>query len=92
MFAIPNGGYRNAREAAKLKREGVLAGVSDLILAIPNKQFDALFIEMKVGSNNQTLNQKSFQKDIESDSNYKYVVLRTLEDFIDYVTAYIKDK
>ena len=35
LVAIPNGGYRNAREAARLKRMGVRAGVSDYFLAVP---------------------------------------------------------
>ena len=31
-FHVPNGGRRSMREAAEFKRQGVLAGVSDLIL------------------------------------------------------------
>ena len=31
-FHVPNGGKRSAREAARLKRQGVLAGVSDILL------------------------------------------------------------
>jgi len=32
IFHIPNGGKRNAREAARFKRMGVKAGVPDLFL------------------------------------------------------------
>jgi hypothetical protein len=32
LFAVPNGGHRSKTEAARLKAEGVVAGVSDLIL------------------------------------------------------------
>lgn len=35
VFAIPNGGSRNKAEAAKLKAEGVSAGVPDLFIPIP---------------------------------------------------------
>lgn len=35
LLAIPNGGYRNKREAAKLKKEGVKKGISDLFFAYP---------------------------------------------------------
>lgn len=34
-FAVPNGGSRDKREAAKLRWQGVLPGVPDLILAFP---------------------------------------------------------
>lgn len=57
MFAIPNGGKRNPREAARLKREGVRAGVPDIFLAYPgnwgNRNGDCdngLFIEMKTAA------------------------------------------
>ncbi len=35
LFAIPNGGRRNVREAARFRRQGVKAGVSDLFLPVP---------------------------------------------------------
>lgn len=47
LFAVPNGGNRNSKEAAKLKREGVKAGVSDLVLAIPLNGRHGLFMELK---------------------------------------------
>lgn len=47
LFAIPNGGARNAVTGALLKREGVRKGVPDLFLAIPTGKAHGLFIEMK---------------------------------------------
>lgn len=47
LFAIPNGGQRNVIVAAKLKAEGVRAGVPDLFLACVSSCFNGLFIEMK---------------------------------------------
>jgi dienelactone hydrolase len=44
IFAIPNGGVRDAITAKRLKDEGVLAGVPDLFVANGNP---GLFIEMK---------------------------------------------
>lgn len=47
MHAIPNGGNRNAREAARLKRQGVKKGVSDIFLPLPLHGYCGLYIEMK---------------------------------------------
>lgn len=47
LFAIPNGGTRNIKEAQQLKNQGVVSGVPDLFLAIPKGIYHGLFIEMK---------------------------------------------
>lgn len=47
VYAIPNGGYRDAREASNLKRTGVLAGIPDLCIPEPRKPFHGLYIELK---------------------------------------------
>ena len=47
MFAIPNGGYRRPREAARMKLAGVKSGVPDILLPVPRGEFHGLFIELK---------------------------------------------
>lgn len=47
VFAIPNGGERNPVVAARMKAEGVRAGVPDLQLPKPVAPYHGLFIEMK---------------------------------------------
>lgn len=47
VFAIPNGGKRDPKEAARLKKEGTLAGVPDLCVAEPRGPWHSLYIEMK---------------------------------------------
>jgi hypothetical protein len=45
--AIPNGGLRNKRTGAKLKRLGTKAGVPDLFFCSPQQGYPGLYIEMK---------------------------------------------
>ena len=47
LFAIPNGGARSAITGARLRAEGVVAGIPDLFLACPRGGSHGLFIEMK---------------------------------------------
>ena len=47
LLAIPNGGHRHIRVAAKLKSEGVRAGVPDLHLPVARGEFNGLWIELK---------------------------------------------
>ena len=47
LIHIPNGGSRHKAEAAKLKRMGVRAGVSDFFLPYPNDTYAGLWLELK---------------------------------------------
>ena len=47
VFAVPNGGKRDKREAVRLKAEGVLAGVPDLCIPEPRGAWHGLWVEMK---------------------------------------------
>ncbi len=54
LHHIPNGGKRNAKEAARFKAMGVKAGVPDLFLPVPRAGYAGLYIEMKYGKNKTT--------------------------------------
>ena len=47
MFAIPNGGKRPPRTAAKMKATGVKAGVPDIFLPVPRGMYFGFFVELK---------------------------------------------
>lgn len=60
LFAIPNGGKRDKAVAAALREEGVKAGVPDLCLPVPRGEYHGLFIELKVGNNQPTPEQREW--------------------------------
>lgn len=88
LFAVPNGGRRDAATGSKLKEEGVLAGVSDLILLMPNQDYHGLLIEMKTPKGTQTESQREWEKRMNA-HGYKYVVCRSLDDFMTAVSDYL---
>ena len=63
-YHIPNGGKRDARTAANLKRQGVKAGVPDIHLPVARGGYHGLYIELKVGKNKQTEKQKEWQREL----------------------------
>ena len=92
LFAVPNGGFRNPKTAGDMKDEGVIAGVSDLILLVKNKRYGALLIEMKAPGKYQQPVQKQWEKIVTAKGEYKYVVCRSLDEFIKVITEYLNDQ
>ena len=90
FFAVPNGGHRNIQTAARLKAEGVTAGVSDLMLFVARHGFHALCIEVKTIVGRQSMNQKNWQAKVEA-QGFKYAVVRSLEDFAGLVLWYLNE-
>lgn len=90
LACVPNGGFRNKIEAAKLKQMGVRAGFPDLILLVPNRFYPFCGIELKVAKGSQSEHQKEYQKEFES-IGAKYVVVRSLDEFIKVTDDYLKD-
>ena len=88
LFAVPNGGRRDKVTGGKLKAEGALAGVSDLILLKQSKGYGALLIEMKTDKGKQSTGQQEWQKKIEQDG-YKYVICRSLDEFMNEIKEYL---
>ena len=98
FFAVPNGGAigqrtskaEHAKAGAKRKEEGVLAGVSDLLLLAARKGFHGLCIEMKTEDkqSRQVESQKVFEASVTSEG-YKYAVVRSELEFRELINAYL---
>ena len=88
MYAIPNGGSRNPREAKNLKRQGVKRGVPDLCLPLPRGVYHGLYIEMKVGRNKTSEFQDDFIQHLRS-VGYYVDVCYGFEEARRLITAYM---
>lgn len=84
IFSVPNGGTRNIREAMTMKATGLLSGVSDLIVFLPNGKM--LFVELKLQNGRQSDNQKDFEKRVD-DLGYPYHIIRSLEQFKELINV-----
>ena len=62
LHHIPNGGKRDARTAANLKKEGVKAGVPDMCLPVARGQYHGLYIELKTRKGKSTEKPKGMVK------------------------------
>ena len=85
----PNGGRRDAREGARFKQMGTQAGFPDLILLVAAKGYHALLLELKTRTGRQQDSQKEYQQLAEA-QGYRYVVIRSLDAFMDEVNTYMK--
>lgn len=91
LFHIPNGEKRNIQTAMKLKAMGVMPGVPDLFLPVPNEAGrHGLWIEVKAGKNRLTENQKLFVSRT-LDDGYDFAEVRSVEEFFKVVSEYLQD-
>lgn len=88
LYHCPNGGTRNKLEAANLKRQGVKAGVPDLFLPVSRNNKHGLFLEMKVGRNKCTENQKKWIRNL-LEQGYEVKVCYSCEEAIQIIKKYL---
>ena len=88
LFHVPNGGSRNAREAANLKKQGVVAGVADLLLLLPRGGYGCLCIEMKMPKGVQSEYQRQWGERITEHGNL-YAVCRSVDEFMRIIISYL---
>lgn len=92
LFAIPNGGSRSKASGAKLKAEGMLRGVPDLMLVHASRGAHGMFVELKNGgSNNCSPEQKALLEQYTAEG-YECWVIRSFWAFKDVVTAYMENR
>ena len=89
LFAVPNGGSRHKLEAINLKKQGVRAGISDMIFLYPSFRFAFLCIELKTIKGKQSDEQIQFETLIDGQTQGHYVVIRSFEEFKEIIEDHI---
>lgn len=87
MFAIPNGGARDAITGAMLKAEGVKPGVPDIFLPYPSGNYHGLFIELKTKRGQPSKEQREWLMRL-GNRGYAALICRGLEEAIDTISRY----
>lgn len=91
LIHVPNGGSRrSAIEGSNLKRQGVTAGVADLLLLIARQGYGCLCIELKTLKGKQSEPQVVWQN-ITAAAGNAYTICRTVEEFIGTVNSYLHE-
>lgn len=83
IFSVPNGGTRNALEATSLKAQGLLPGVSDIIIVRPNR---TLYVEVKTRTGKQSKEQIAFMQRVQA-LGHVYVLVRSLDEFKSFIES-----
>jgi len=92
-YHVPNGGSRKggAREGARLKAQGVKAGVPDICIALPRGGYMGLYIEFKATPPNDAVvskTQKEWLGRLDA-QGYRAVLCKGLQALINEVEAYL---
>jgi len=88
FFSVPNGTKRTTLQTQWLKEEGLVPGVSDMILLKPNSQHGYLCIENKTPKGKQSPEQVLFQEAVEQNGG-KYIIIRSLDEFMKAIEQYL---
>jgi len=90
MFATLNGVKLHMGQAKKAKASGNKRGVPDIILPYNNGKYSGLFIELKVGKNKPTKEQKDYINFLRQ-NNYYADVRYGSQEAVDLIVDYIHD-
>lgn len=88
IFAIPNAGTASPQRGARLKEEGLLAGVPDLMVARASQGFYGLFVEMKSLTGSASKEQKALTARLQAEG-YKCAVCKGYQAALDVIREYL---
>lgn len=89
LYHVPNGGKRDAATARALKRQGVKAGISDLVLPVARSGYHGLYVELKAPGGKLEQSQIDFIQAVEAQGYFARVcvgwqaAVQTLSAYLD---------
>jgi hypothetical protein len=89
FFAVPNGGKRHPKTAARLKATGVKAGVPDLVFPEPRGHYHGLYLEMKRTVGGEVSKAQREWLLLLADRGYCPMVAEGAEEAMKKLTAYL---
>lgn len=89
LFAVPNGGHRDARTGARLKAEGVRKGIVDLLLLVPRGGYHGAALELKLPSNRPSRDQQCWLDAWEA-LGYRVACCRSLASAQEFLEGYCR--
>ena len=92
IYHVPNGGHRHVLVAMKLKEQGVVAGIPDLVLTMARGCYFGLYIEFKATPPNDAAISASQHERIRklNAQGYLAVVCRGHFDTMEQIRAYLR--
>ena len=86
-FAVPNGGRRGKVEAARLRRQGVQAGVPDLVLPGQDPRWRCLGIELKRRDSGRVSPEQEQWHAVLRACGWRVLICYGLQDAVEQLTA-----
>lgn len=84
-FAVPNAARRSLRTGARMKAEGLKAGIADICIMFPGGV--ASWLELKTPRGTHSIYQKGFQA-ICNRLNHRYALARTFDEAVDVLRSW----
>ena len=85
IFAIPNGQYRQGQAP----EPGMKSGVPDVLLSVPSRGYHGLYLELKVGRNRTSPDQRAWARRLRDHGYYVAVVRDSLRAIFDVLDWYL---
>jgi hypothetical protein len=90
FYHIPNGGKREAREAAKFKRIGVQAGIPDICIPLARSSYHGAYGELKRRSGGKVSDRQQYWLELLNKNGYYTFVGNGADEFIEMVKKYME--